>query len=153
MSSSNGLLIAVDMALSARDAARQVMREMQAASDAAAAQLEQLSIYARDTDLRWGMQAQSLVLPEVMHHHYQFMARLGHAIDLQTRVTQDYLTRLQACRQRLLQAELRLTSLKKLTDKRALDASVAQQRRDQKQTDELASYKYSQAGNHFLEQG
>jgi len=47
----------------------------------------------------------------------------------------------------LLEAELRLASLKKLVEKRQRDALLAQTRREQKQTDERAALQYRKAFN------
>jgi len=45
----------------------------------------------------------------------------------------------------LLEAELRLTSLRKVVDKRRHDLELQQMRRDQKQTDERAALQYRNA--------
>ena len=103
------------------------------------AQLEQLSGYAAETQQRWGMREGAAVQPEVMRHHYQFMGRLDHAIGLQTQAVSGQDQRVHQAGQVLLQAELRLASLRKVLERRRADLLREQQRREQKQTDELAS--------------
>ena len=68
----------------------------------------------------------------------------GHAMGLQTTVVQDHECRVAQAQQALLQTELRLTSLQKLTDKRHQEIEKAQARREQKQTDERAALQYLQ---------
>ncbi len=126
MSALKGLMVAVEVAERQRDAARQGVQNARAAHQAAQG---------------------ATVAPEVMFHHYQFMARLAHAIGLQTTVVRDYEGRVAAAQQGLLQTELRLASLKKLTDKRRLELEHAQARRDQKQTDERAALQYRKTSN------
>ena len=147
MSALKGLMVAVEVAERQRDAARQGVQNARAAHQAAQGQMEQLQGYANETEGRWGMRADATVAPEVMFHHYQFMARLAHAIGLQTTVVRDYEGRVAAAQQGLLQTELRLASLKKLTDKRRLALEHAQARRDQKQTDERAALQYRKTSN------
>ena len=139
MGSLNAFVVAVDLAERQRDAARQTLQNLQGARQAAQAQLEQLSGYAAETQQRWGMREGAAVQPEVMRHHYQFMGRLDHAIGLQTQAVSGQDRRLQQAQQTLLQAELRLTSLRKVLEHRRAELAREQQRREQKQTDERAS--------------
>ena len=135
----NALAVAVDVALRKRDEARRLLQDAQGAQQAAQDQLNQLQGYARETEGRWGMRADAAVQPEVMFHHYQFMDRLGHAAGLQTRVVDEHASRVQDATRNLLDAELRLASLRKVVEKRQQDHERQQMRREQKQTDERAS--------------
>ena len=146
MSSLNALSVAVEVASRKRDDARKVLQDTLAAEQAARAQLNQLEDYARETESRWGMKADTTMQPEVMYHHYQFMNRLGHAASIQNGVVGDQSARLQAAQRALLDAELRLASLRKVVEKRRNDFALQQQRRDQKQTDERAALQYRNAG-------
>lgn len=145
MSSLNALNVAVEAAARKRDAARQVLQDMQRVAQAGEAQLEQLSGYAQETQGRWGMQADSTVKPEVMYHHYQFIGKLEHAIGLQSGVVQEQARRVEQARQALLEAELRLTSLRKVVERKQHELAIAQMRREQKQTDERASLRLAAA--------
>ena len=149
MSSLNALAVAVEAASRKRDDARRALQDAQAAQQAALAQLEQLEGYARETEARWGVKADTAMKPEVMYHHYQFMNRLGHAAGIQTGVVGDHAHRVEAARQALLQAELRLASLRKVVDKRRQELELAQMRREQKQTDERAALQYRNAGQEY----
>ena len=149
MSSLNALAVAVEAASRKRDEARRALQDTQAAQQAAQAQLEQLEGYARETEARWGVKADTAMKPEVMYHHYQFMNRLGHAAGIQTGVVGDHAHRVEAARQALLQAELRLASLRKVVDKRRQELELAQMRREQKQTDERAALQYRNAGQEY----
>ncbi len=145
MSALNSLAVAVEVASRKRDDARQVLQDILAAQQAARAQLDQLEDYARETQARWGMKADTAMKPEVMYHHYQFMERLGHAAGMQTGVVGEHANRVEAARRGLLEAELRLASLRKVMDKRRHDLEMAEMRRDQKQTDERAALQYLNA--------
>lgn len=139
MSSLNALNVAIEAAERKRDAARTAMQERQRAQQAAQAQMDQLQGYVLEMQARWGAQEGLTVQPEVMHHQYQFMERLQHAIGLQTRVVADQDIRLETARQALLAAELRVTSLQKVVQARRRDVALAQMRREQKDTDERAT--------------
>ena len=139
MSSLNALNVAIEAAERKRDAARTAMLERQSARQAAQAQMDQLQGYTAEMQARWGAQEGLAVQPEVMHHQYQFMERLQHAIGLQTRVVADQDIRLETARQALLAAELRVTSLQKVVQVRKRDMTLVHMRRDQKETDERAA--------------
>lgn len=145
MSALTSLAVAVEVASRKRDDARQVLQDVLAAQQAARSQLDQLEDYARETQARWGMKADTAVKPEVMYHHYQFMERLGHAAGMQSGVVGEHATRVETARRSLLEAELRLASLRKVMDKRRHDLDMAEMRRDQKQTDERAALQYRSA--------
>lgn len=142
MSSLNALMIAIEMAVRKRDDARQALRERQHAFDAAKSQMEQLENYAAEMQQRWGATEGASLKPEVMVYHRQFMERLEHAINLQTRVIADQSIRLEAAQKALMAAELRLTSLNKVVETRRRDMELAQMRREQKQTDERAALQF-----------
>ena len=146
MSTLNALTVAVEVASRKRDEARRLLQDAQGAQQAAQDQLNQLQGYARETEGRWGMRADAAVQPEVMFHHYQFMDRLGHAVGLQTGVVSDHASRVQDATRTLLEAELRLASLRKVLERRRAEQARLQQRRDQKQTDERAALRVGGIG-------
>jgi len=147
MPAPNALSVALEMALRHRDEARRLLQDARNARQAAQDQFDQLEGYARETENRWGMRPDAAVQPEVMYHHYQFMNRLNHAMGLQTGVVGSHGERVGVAEKNLLEAELRLASLKKLVEKRQRDALLAQTRREQKQTDERAALQYRKAFN------
>ena len=146
MSSLNAFLVAVDLAERRRDAARQALQDVQRALHAAQAQLDQLQGYAAETQGRWGAKEGAAVQPEVMYHHYHFMGRLDHAIGLQTRVVGGQDERVANAARALMDAELRLASLRKVLERRRREQALREQRRDQKQTDERAALRIAGIG-------
>lgn len=152
MSSLNALQVAVEVASRKRDEARQALQDMLRIQQAGQAQLDQLGGYADETRHRWGLRADACVQPEVMYHHYQFMDRLDHAIGLQTGIVGEQAVRVEAARRALLDAELRLASLKKVVERRRQELAVAQMRREQKQTDERAALRFGGGINRPLGQ-
>ena len=142
MTKPNALSVAVEMATRQRDEARRVLQHAQGAQRAAQDQLQVLKGYAQETENRWGMRAQATIAPEVMFHHYHFMGRLDHAAGLQSGVVDDHAQRVALAQQQLRDAEVRLASLRKLLEKRQMEALQAQARRDQKMTDERAALRH-----------
>ena len=142
MTKPNALSVAVERATRQRDEARRVLQHAQGAQRAAQDQLQVLQGYAQETENRWGMRAQATVAPEVMFHHYHFMGRLDHAAGLQSGVVDDHAQRVALAQQQLRDAEVRLASLRKLLEKRQMEALQAQARRDQKMTDERAALRH-----------
>ena len=142
MTKPNALSVAVEMATRQRDEARRVLQHAQGAQRAAQDQLQVLQGYAQETENRWGMRAQATVAPEVMFHHYHFMGRLDLAAGLQSGVVDDHAQRVALAQQQLRDAEVRLASLRKLLEKRQMEALQAQARRDQKMTDERAALRH-----------
>ncbi|MEG0003054.1 MAG: flagellar export protein FliJ [Comamonas sp.] len=142
MSSLNALMVAIEAAMRKRDDARQALQARVQACQAAQAQMDQLQDYAAQMQQRWGAHENQAVQPEVMYHQYQFMERLSHASNLQTKVIKDQAIRLEAAQKALMACELRLTSLQKVVAARQRDISLAQMRREQKQTDERAALQF-----------
>ncbi|MBS0292605.1 MAG: flagellar export protein FliJ [Proteobacteria bacterium] len=145
MSSLKAFEVAAELAARQRDAARQALLDLQAAQRAAQAQLEQLTGYAGELRGRWGMRADCVVQPEVMHHYYQFTDRLEQAMATQTGAVANQGARVEQARRSLLAAELRLASLTKVLERRRCDQALQQQRREQKQTDESAALRAGRA--------
>lgn len=142
MSSLNALMIAIDLASRKRDEARQALRARLRDHDAAKSQMDQLQAYMLEMQERWGAVEGANFKPEVMYHQEQFMARLQHALGLQTKVMQDHAIRLEAAQKALMATELRLNSLNKVVSTRRRDMALAEMRRDQKQTDERAALQF-----------
>ena len=64
MSALTALVVAVEVASRKRDDARKVLQDALAAQQAARSQLDQLEDYARETQSRWGMQADTTMKPD-----------------------------------------------------------------------------------------
>ena len=138
-SSLQSFIVAIQLAERRRDAARQAVANLQNARAAAQGQLDQLQGYAQETQGRWGASEGRVMQRVVLQHHHQFMGRLEHAIGLQGQVVRTQDQRVAGARQTLLQAELRLASLRKVLERRQAELALAQQRREQKATDERAA--------------
>lgn len=139
MSKFNSLCVAIDLAESSRDQALAVLQQHRSSLAHAQDQLEQLQTYAHETESRWARNAQAGTTPELLRHHYQFMARLQQAVVLQQDVLAGSNSRLMAAQQQVLQAEIHMASLKLLLSKRQAGQLHQEQRREQKQMDEFAS--------------
>jgi flagellar FliJ protein len=134
----NSLQLAIDLASSKREQAQADLQKVRATLGYANSQMGQLEQYAVETEQRWTRNAQVSTTVELLHHHYQFMERLQQAISLQTNVIAGASRNVQAAEQRMLQAELRLASLKVVLAKRLAEMDMLRQRQEQKLTDDFA---------------
>ncbi len=139
MSDFRSLLLAIDLAATKRDQAMAQLQEMQRAYAFAQEQMRQLQQYAQETDQRWVQGAQRITTPELLQHQYQFMGRLTQAIGLQDGALVGAQRRVDAARQGVLQAELRLASLKQVLAQRQAAQTRLHARQEQKQMDEFAA--------------
>jgi len=139
MAALKSLLLAIDLAAGQRDQARAQMQKTMQADAFAQGQMQQLQQYAQETEQRWMQGAQISTSPEMLQHHYQFMARLNQAILLQDGVVSGTRQRVDAAKQVVLQAEFRLASFKQVLAGRQATLAKTRQRREQKQMDEFAS--------------
>ena len=142
MSALKSILLAIDVATRRRDQFGKKLAEIQQTQQFAQDQMEQLQTYATDTDARWTSAAQIRATPELMRHHYQFMDRLHHAIDLQGGVLGDLQRQVEAARKIMLEAEFRLSSLKQVLKRKQAEIYVIETRREQRQMDEFAALQF-----------
>jgi flagellar FliJ protein len=135
----NSLSLAIDLATRKRDQSMIVLQHLRRMHDASQEQMAQLEGYAVETELKWATAAQAGSTPELMGHHYQFMARLHHAINLQKEVVSGSAQKVEASRRLTMDFELRLASLRLALKKKLGDQALLQGRREQKQMDEFAA--------------
>lgn len=102
-------------------------------------QMTQLQQYASETEQRWSLRAQQGTSPELLYHHRQFMARLHQAIQLQEGTLEASEKKVASTRQIVLDAELRLSSFKKVLVSKEVAFNQQQQRQEQKYSDEFAA--------------
>lgn len=133
--------LAIDQAAGKRDRVRSILQHVERSHHFAQEQMAQLDTYASETETKWMLTAQVNVSPELMRHHYQFMARLQHAIELQKSVVENSAEKVIDARQAALDAEVRLASLTQFLTTKEVSAQAEQVRREQKSTDEYASMK------------
>lgn len=139
MTAAGGLLVAIELATSRRDAAGKTLALVLQRQTHAMQQLGQLESYADDTRRRWSVSAQASISPQIVGHYYQFMARLDHTVSLQQGVIADVQRQCQAARQGLCDAEVVLAGLQRLLDRRRQEQLRRAAQREQLQTDEFAS--------------
>lgn len=99
---------------------------------------EQLGGYRGEYTQRWSTQFGRGGAIEIVHCYQSFMQRLDEALAQQQRHIAAAERGVAAVRQALLQAELRMASVKKLIERRQAELARLQERRDQRQTDETA---------------
>ena len=122
-----------------RDAALADHQRAQAASEAAARQVEQLRSYRHEYEQRWGAQFAREGRIELVRCYQSFMERLTQAVEQQARIAEHAAQRLDHALGVLRGAEMRCASVRKLMERRVLEQRLAGDRRDQKQTDEAAT--------------
>ena len=139
MSALKSIVFAIGMTSQKRDAHVQMLNRYKRVLDFANEQMSQLNSYAEETSDKWLVSSQRGTSPELMCHHYQFMARLQDAIILQTDVLSHAEHAVQSAHKNYLEAEIRLASLELMKKKLQTDMDVKSSRREQKQTDEFAA--------------
>jgi flagellar FliJ protein len=144
MSVIKSFLLAIDMATRKRDQASQGLMHAKNAYLFAQDQMAQLETYAGETEARWTAAAQISTSPELMRHHYQFMGRLHHAIELQKVALENERRKVELAKRFVLESEYRLISLKQVLEKKRAGLAVLQTRREQKQMDEFAAMRSRQ---------
>jgi len=137
--------VAIDVAGRKRDAASQALGQAQQRQIAAQNQLTQLETYAFETETRWASQAQICALPELMRHHYQFMERLNQAIQMQKQMLLEHVHWVEVAKKNLLEADIRVATLRQVLANKEKDAQLLQHRREQKQMDEFAALRFGKS--------
>ena len=122
-----------------RDAAIAEHRRLQASSEAASAQAEQLRAYRREYEQRWGAQFSREGHIELVRCYHAFMQRLSLAVDQQTRAAQHAAQQVERALVMLREIEVRCASQRKLIERRTIEHRLDSERRDQKLNDEQAS--------------
>lgn len=134
----DALGVAEQMARARRDAVAQQLAVARQGWVAAQVQLDQLEGYAQETTARWGA-SEARHAPEIMRHHYQFMERLHHTIQMQTGIVEQHAQAVARISVKVREAEQKLEALRQVIASRDLKARQAEQRREQKAADELAA--------------
>jgi len=132
------LNLLLDRATQERDRLAGELRRGEDVALRARRQGEQLTAYRGEYLQRWGQQFGRGGAIEIVHCYQSFMQRLDEAVSQQQRQIDAAEQGVAAVRQMLLQAELRVASVKKLIERRQADTRRLEERRDQRQTDETA---------------
>lgn len=131
--------VAIELAQRRRDDAAKVLAAAMQNQQAAQGQMGQLQAYAQETDAKWLNRAQVSASPALMQHHYQFMAKLDQAMVFQQSVIQNHGHRVAQLRQALVDADQRLSSFEHVLASRQAAIHAVLNRRQQRETDELAA--------------
>jgi flagellar FliJ protein len=102
-------------------------------------QVEQLQTYRHDYEKRWSSQFSRSGGIDIVQCYQGFVTRLGHAIDVQQRVTLLAAQRLECAQAAWQVQEMRVASVRKLIERRGSELRGAEARREQKQLDEHAA--------------
>jgi flagellar FliJ protein len=105
----------------------------------ALAQAEQLRNYRNDHSRRWQQQFTQQGAIELVHCYQGFSDRLTQAVDFAQHGVDHAHERVAHCHTLLLQQEMRVASVRKLIERRQAEARMAQDRREQKASDEFAA--------------
>ena len=133
------LLALLGQAERERDVALADRQRAHAAQAAAQDQAEQLVGYRADYQRRWGERFAREGQIELIRCYQGFMERLTQAVDQQGRVVAHAGVQLGRAQAALVEHELRVASVRKLLERRVRETRLADDRREQKQTDEFAA--------------
>ena len=136
----DALNLLLDRATQERDRLAGELRRGEEVVLRARRQGEQLDGYRGEYTQRWSAQFGRGGAIEIVHCYQSFMQRLDEALAQQQRHIDAAERGVTAVRQALLQAELRVASVKKLIERRQAEQARQQERRDQRQTDETAQH-------------
>ena len=134
------LQLLLDRATQERDRLAGELRRGEEVALRARRQGEQLAAYRGEYLQRWSGQFGRGGAIELVHCYQSFMQRLDEALDQQQRQIDAAERAVAGVRQALVQAEVRVASVKKLIERRQADLQRAHERRDQRQTDETAQH-------------
>jgi flagellar protein FliJ len=152
MSSSNlqTLGILLERAEAERDEAQRQLREILLRAEQARAQHDQLEQYRSEYQQRWSQQFARQGTMDIVACYQNFGGKLDLAISSQGHVASHADQRVQRARENLRELELRVASIGKLLERRRLESSRAQQRQEQKSSDEQAARAALSAFNPFM---
>jgi flagellar FliJ protein len=102
------------------------------------AQTEQLSGYRADYQRRWAGQFSQQGTMDIVQCYQSFTQRLDEALAQQQQQTTAAEQQVAVLREKLLATELRVASVRKLIERRQAELRHAEDRREQRQTDETA---------------
>ena len=133
------LTILLERATSQRDEAQRALQDLLSRAEQARAQHGQLAQYRAEYQQRWSQQFAQQGTMDIVACYQTFRGRLDEAIHSQGHVASHADQRVSRARESLLELETRVAAITKLMERRRLEVSRAQQRQDQKTTDEQAA--------------
>ena len=136
--SMSALQLLLERATQERDRLAGELRRGEEVALREARQGEQLRNYRGEYLQRWSTQFGRGSTMEIVNCYQSFMQRLDEAVSQQQRQVDAAQRGVAAVRQALMQAEQRVASIRKLMERRRAETLRAQERSDQRQTDETA---------------
>ena len=130
--------IVIDLATRRRDEAGTMVAAAMRDLAQATQQLHQLKDYANDGENKWRARAAEGVSVALMQHQRAFAEKIQQAVDFQANVIKQKEAALDATRRHLQEREQALATLKKVAERTRLALQMAEHKRAQKQTDEMA---------------
>src|SRR5438445_6015266 len=122
-----------------RDQAWAQAQQASQSHQTAAAQVDQLLVYRREYEQRWGAQFKSEGRMELVHCYRGFVARLSQAVDQQQGIALHAQAQMERARDTLREQEVRVASVRKLIERRSAELRLSADRAEQKQTDEFGA--------------
>lgn len=129
----------LEFAMRNRDATLLAVRQAEAACRQSAAQAQQLASYRSDIRDRSPLADGRSTTIDLLRCHDGFMQRLEQAVSLQQQALQAAERRAVVLREELLALELRVASVRKLAERRALAAQRIAAQREQRAADDAAT--------------
>jgi flagellar protein FliJ len=123
----------------ARDEALAEFEKARQSLDGARAQLQSLHDFRQQYQTRWQSQFSRSGGVEIMRCYNEFMDRMSEAEAEQQRRVEHCKVTLERCRLHLMERERRVAAVSTLMDRRAREVQRAENRKDQKATDEIAA--------------
>ncbi len=130
--------IVIDLATRKRDEAGTMVAAAMRDLGQAKRQLQQLTDYAEDGEMKWHARAAEGVSVALMQHQRAFAEKIQQAVDFQGNVILQKEAALEATRRHLQEKEKELATLKKVAERTRFAQQMAEHKRSQKQTDEMA---------------
>ncbi|MFN0186443.1 MAG: flagellar export protein FliJ [Aquabacterium sp.] len=132
------LTLLLEQAETQRDTAIAALQRADAAARAARAQADDLAAYRQQYRQRWGQRFEQAAGVPLVQCFNGFGGRLDQAIDQQQAMAAQAAVRADEARQALVQREQRVALVRALVDRRRAELQRQQDRRDQRDGDELA---------------
>lgn len=142
---SRGIDLAIEHATTRRDEQIKALVRVRQSLVNAEGQMGQLKSYVLEKDARFMDASQSGISATIMQHHIQFMQRLQGAISMQIGVISGIERQIAQVESALVMAERRLTTLKKVVERRERAFQKLEDKREQRQTDEFATLQFARS--------
>jgi flagellar protein FliJ len=133
------LLLVLEAAEKARDAALADLDGARKNYDGARQQAQSLTDWRKEYQNRWQNQFRQSGGMEIMRCYQDFMLRLGDAVSDQDKRVEQARVYMERCREQLIERERKVAAVGQLIERRQAEQLLAQNRREQKSTDEMAA--------------